>query len=165
MSRPASTTTNGWSVSGTSVPGSGMAICDETASAIAAITTPIARLRGVRTARASVVISLPSGDGERHRVAAAKAERREAGGEIPILQSVQQCGQDARAARADRVPERDGTAVHVDAVPVPLEHRAVGQRLRGERLVRLDQVVVADARAFLLHEVPHRGDRCEEQLL
>src|SRR5215218_7473893 len=100
MSRPASTTTNGWSVSGTGVLGNGTAICDASASAIATITTPIARLRGERTARASVVMSLPSGDGERHRVAAAEAERREAGGEIPILQSVQQCGQHARATRA-----------------------------------------------------------------
>ena len=34
---PASTTTNGCSVSGTGVPGSGTAICDASASAIAAI--------------------------------------------------------------------------------------------------------------------------------
>src|SRR4051812_40390760 len=151
MSRPASTTTNGCSVSGTGVIGSGTAICDASASATATITTPIARLRGVRTARASVVMSLPSGDGERHRVAAAEAERREAGGEIPILQRVEQRGEHAAPARPDGVPERDGTAVDVDAVPIPLEPSAVGERLRREGLVGLDEVVVADARAFLLH--------------
>ena len=78
-SMPASTTTNGCSVSGTGVPGSGIAICDASASAADGRRRCRAReLRGVRAARARVVMSLPSGDAERHRVAAAEAERREA---------------------------------------------------------------------------------------
>ena len=42
--------------------------------------------------------------------------------------------------RADRVAERDRAAVDVDLVPVEAELAAVGQHLRGERLVDLDQV-------------------------
>ena len=53
----------------------------------------------------------------------------------------------ARAARADRMTERDRAAVHVHAIPVPAECRAVRERLRRERLVRLDEIVVADLRA------------------
>ena len=61
-----------------------------------------------------------------------------------ILQRVEQRRQHAGAARADRMAERDRAAVHVDAVPVPAQPPAVGERLRRERLVRLDQIVVAD---------------------
>ena len=59
----------------------------------------------------------------------------------------------------------DRAAVDVDAVPVPAERAAVGERLHGERLVGLDQVVVADGGAGLLHQVLHREDRREEELL
>ena len=83
---------------------------------------------------------------QRHGVAAAQAERGEAGLLAALLQRVEQRDQHARARGADRVPERDRAAVDVDAVPVPAERVAVGQRLRRERLVGLDQVEVADRR-------------------
>src|SRR4051794_36838499 len=127
--------------------------------------SPSARMRGVRAARTSVVMSLSPGDRERHRVAAAEAERCEATLEIAILQSVQQRGEHARATRADGMTERDRAAVHVDAIPIPLQTGAVGERLRRERFVRFDQIVVADRRALFLHQVAYRGDRREEQIL
>ena len=53
-------------------------------------------------------------DGERDAVAAAEAERRDAALQVAPLQRVEQRRQHARAARADRVAERDGAAVDVD---------------------------------------------------
>src|SRR3954447_20925872 len=92
-SNPASTTTNGCSVSGTGVFGSGMANCDASAIAATAMRMPSARLRELRRARTSVVMSRLPGDGERHRISATEAERREAAVEIAILQSEQQGGE------------------------------------------------------------------------
>src|SRR4051812_26010054 len=79
---------------------------------------------------------------ERHRdrSPATKAECRQS---IPSLTPVQfmKQGRDyARAARADRMPERDRTAVDVDLRPVEPELAPIRQRLGGERLVDLDQV-------------------------
>ena len=42
---------------------------------------------------------------------------------------------------------------------------AVGQRLGGKRLVRLDEVEVADRRLLLRQQVPHGADGREEQVL
>src|SRR5688572_32196911 len=61
--------------------------------------------------------------------------------------------------------ERDGAAVHVHAIPVPTETLSVRERLCGEGLVRLDQVVVADLPAALLHQVLHGEDWREEEVL
>ena len=62
------------------------------------------------------------------------------------------------------MPERDRAAVHVHAIPRPAEPVAIGQRLRGERFIGLDQIVVADLGAGLLHEVLHSNDGREEQI-
>ena len=51
-------------------------------------------------------------------VAAAEAERRDAALQVAPLQRVEQRRQHAPAARADRVAERDGAAVHVDLLRV-----------------------------------------------
>ena len=58
---------------------------------------------------------------------------------------VEQRAEDARAARADRVAERDRAAVDVDARGVELEPADARERLRGERLVQLDEIEVVDA--------------------
>src|SRR3954469_13936167 len=117
---PASTTTSGWSVSGTGVPGSGIATCDASASATAKPTTPSARTRALevdraRSAPADVVIEVMSDalHGKGHRVPATEAERRQAGRLVAILQGIQQRREDACAARAQRVAERDRAAVDV----------------------------------------------------
>ena len=81
----------------------------------------------------------------RDRSPAAEAERREALPPAAPPKLVEERRQDARARRADRVAERDRAAVDVDLVPVEAELVAIGQDLRGERLVDLDQIEVVDA--------------------
>src|SRR6185312_3456989 len=84
---------------------------------------------------------------------------------VAILEGIQQSRQYTRATRANRMPERDRAAIHIHAVPVPLELIAVSQRLRRERFVRLDEIEIADRQAGLLHELSDGDDRSEEQLL
>src|SRR4029079_19721175 len=85
-----------------------------------------------------------SSDTQSHRVTATEAQRSEPALQSAVFQRVKQRGEHARAARPDRMAERDGAAVHVDPIPVPLQSLTVGYRLRRERLVRLDQIEVAD---------------------
>ena len=75
-------------------------------------------------------------------------------------------GQDD-VSTSDTALHRDtpAKAIDVDAVPIPAESVAVGDRLRREGFVGFDEIVVADARAVLSHQVVHRGDRREEQVL
>src|SRR5712664_2011971 len=51
---------------------------------------------------------------ERDGLAAAEAQRDDAASLAPRAQRVQQRHQEARARCADRMPERDGAAVHVE---------------------------------------------------
>src|SRR5205809_158338 len=55
----------------------------------------------------------------RDPLATAYAQRRQAALGIAALHLVQQRHQDARAASADRVTQRDRASIYVDAVPVP----------------------------------------------
>ena len=80
---------------------------------------------------------------KRDGVAAAEAERRETRLRTAILHRVKKCRQNARAAGADRVAQRDRAAVDVHAIPVPAQPLAVGECLRRERFIRLDEIVVA----------------------
>src|SRR3981081_860704 len=127
--------------------------CDARASAPAATRMPSTRVRGERAVRTSVVMLLPPVDGEGDPFAATEAERREAAVEIAVLQCVQQRREHTGATPADRMSERGGAAGHVDAVPIPVESRTVGERLRREGFVRLDQVIVADRLSLSLHEI------------
>src|SRR3712207_1985479 len=172
--RPASTTTNGCSVNGTAVPGIGRVTCAAAASAAAKPTTPTRVTLAARGSDREIDVMgawfpwrwwSDALDAHRDGVAAAEAERGESRARVAVLHGVQQRREHARAARADRVAERDRAAVHVDAVPVPAEPLPVGERLRGEGLVRLDELEVADLAARLLHEVAHRVDGREEELL
>src|SRR5918996_3830762 len=65
-------------------------------------------------------------------------------------QLVHERHQDARAAGADRVAERDRAAVHVHLRLVDAEHAHRVERHRRERLVDLEQVDLADRQAGLL---------------
>jgi hypothetical protein len=56
---------------------------------------------------------------------------------------VQQRDEDAGAGRADRVAERDGAAIDVDAGWVEPKFGDDGEALRGEGLVDLPQVDIA----------------------
>src|SRR5574338_1717177 len=91
-------------------------------------------------------------DGHGHRSPAAQAEGGEAPATTAPPQLVQQRGQDARPGGADGVAEGDGTAVDVDAIPVEAELVAIGQDLRREGLVDLDQVEIVDAATHLLDQ-------------
>src|SRR5579872_6008506 len=100
-----------------------------------------------RTSRSRAAIALPERLEDRgHPLPAADAHRLEAEARVAPAQLAQQGGEDTRAGGADGVPERDARAVHVDTLePVrqlPLaQHR---ERLRGERLVELDEVDVRE---------------------
>src|SRR5689334_15348837 len=103
---PASTTTSGCRVIGTGVNGSGIATCDAAARMAAKPTTPIVVSRASRVDRTGVERVLMSWSREgrfrgerarsigalhaqRHRVAAAQAERGEAGAGTAITHRIQ----------------------------------------------------------------------------
>ena len=67
--------------------------------------------RSSAIARAASASCIRPFDRERDAVAAAQAQRRDAALQVAPLQRVEQRRQHARAARADRVAERDGAAV------------------------------------------------------
>src|SRR5882762_3856405 len=82
--------------------------------------------------------------------AAADAERGEALLGVTLLHLEEQRHQHAAARGADRMAERDRPAVDVDLRGVPAEVLVDRTGLRGERLVGLDQIEIADAPAGLL---------------
>ena len=69
--------------------------------------------------------------------------------------------QDARAGAADRVAERNGAAVHVQALRRDGQVLQHGEDLRRERLVQLDQIEVLDLQRRSLAELPHRRHRAD----
>src|SRR4051812_43231464 len=99
-------------------------------------------------------------DFEDHRVAlaATRADGRHTEPAAAPAQLVDERADDARAAGADRMPEGDGAAVHVDLRLVDSQHPHRVQGDRGERLVDLEQVDVVDREARLLERGP-RGVR------
>src|SRR5215210_705839 len=60
--------------------------------------------------------------------------------------------------------QRDGAAVDVDAIPVPAELASIGDGLNGEGLIGLDQIIVLDSGAGLLHQGAYRHDRGKEEI-
>ena len=111
----------------------------------------VERLRRART---------PSRPSRRRRGRASRVHSALRGAEL-----VQQRGDDPRPARADRVAERDRAAVDVDLVPVEAELATVGQHLRGERLVDLDQVERLDRHLDPVEQPADALDRGEEEPL
>ena len=88
-------------------------------------------------------MSVDSRDAERDGVAAAEAQRSESACAFgPAWR--RGASSDASAARANRMSQRDRAAIHVDAIPTPVESCPVRERLRRESLVGLDQIVVAN---------------------
>src|SRR6185295_284502 len=87
-------------------------------------------------------------------LAAARADRRHAEPAAAAAQLVHERHQDARAARPDRVAQRNRAAVHVHLRLVHPEHAHGVERHRGERLVDLEQV-----------DLVHRQARRLERLL
>src|ERR1039458_3290296 len=70
---------------------------------------------------------------------AADAERRDAAPRVAPAHLVQQGDEDPAAAGSDRVPERDCPAMGIDPFGVDVQLPQHGVRVRGERLVELEQ--------------------------
>src|SRR5437762_13871701 len=73
----------------------------------------------------------------------------DAGGREPTLpgaapQLDEQRQEQACAGHAERMPERDRAAVHVDTISIELELPLDGEILTGERLVDLDEIDVVE---------------------
>ena len=64
-------------------------------------------------------------------------------------QRIEQRRQNARAARANRMAERDGAALNVDPRGVEAELACHRDGLHGERFVQLDEIDVVDRPADL----------------
>src|SRR5438105_2140654 len=79
-------------------------------------------------------------DERREPHAARDAERRDAAFLAARREAMQEGDEDARAGRADRMAERDRTAVGVDRLVAHAEAREAGEHLRRERLVELHLV-------------------------
>src|SRR6266853_6558864 len=81
-------------------------------------------------------------DGEGHGVASAEAEGGDAALEVAALQFIEQRDEDARAARADGMAERDGAAVYVHFFGIEFELPRHGDGGDGKSFIELDEVDV-----------------------
>ena len=97
----------------------------------------------------------------RHALAAAHAHGLQAQGRVVELQAVQQGGGDARPGHAERVPDRDGAAVHVELGQVDAEVGVRRDDLGRERLVDLHQVDVGDGHPGPGERLPGRLHRSQ----
>src|SRR3954466_12525327 len=96
-------------------------------------------------------------------LAAAGADRHAAIAAAAAAQLEHDRAEDARAGRADRMPERDRAAVDVHAPLVDVEHADAVERDRGERLVDLPQVDVGWLQPGLVERLQRRvGGRARE---
>src|SRR5918996_31339 len=91
--------------------------------------------------------------------AAADAKRGEALFGVLLLHLVKQRNQHARAGSADRMADGDGAAIDIDLADIPAEILVHGERLRGEGLIGLDQVEIANIPAGLLERLAGGGNR------
>ena len=82
-----------------------------------------------------------------------------------MLERVEQRHQDARTGRPNRVAKRNRASVHIHELLVHAQRAHVRDRLYGESLVHLDELIVADLFPFLLHQVVHRGNGSEKEIL
>src|SRR4051812_19631672 len=86
---------------------------------------------------------------QRVTLTAATTEGRDTHAAAAALQLVREVQGNAGTAGADRVAERDGTAVGVDLLGIDAEGRRRRDAHSGERLVELEQVDVGDLQALL----------------
>src|SRR5688500_4086306 len=92
-------------------------------------------------------------DGERDAVASAKAQTRDSALQTSLLQRIEQCRQDARAAGADRMPERHCSSVDVHLARIDSQLTKDSDQLHRERFVNLEQVNVLELPADLLRHL------------
>src|SRR5271157_716625 len=98
-------------------------------------------------------------DGHGNPLTAADTKRGDATLAAGPLQPGQKSDQDPRAGTADRVPERDGTAVDVGLLGRQAQFFPAGQSNDGESLVELKQIDIRDAPADLVQQFLDRPDR------
>ena len=98
-------------------------------------------------------MGVPGGDsgeplkdaGSAHAAADAHGHHAVAG--APRFHLLEKCGGQFSAGAAERMAERDGAAVDVDAGGIETERADDGQDLRGEGLVQFDEVDVVEREA------------------
>ena len=83
-------------------------------------------------------------DGERHALADADAQRGQAAPEVAVLEPSQEPEYEPHARGAERMADRDRTAVGVDGLGVEPQAADARDDLRRERLVDLDGVEIRD---------------------
>ncbi len=71
---------------------------------------------------------------------------------------VEERRREARAGAAERVAERDGAAVDVQAIGIDVEFAEAGQDLHGEGLVQFDEIDVLERQAEAGQQFPDRRD-------
>src|SRR5205085_451974 len=98
-------------------------------------------------------------DAHRDALADPDAERGHPALRVSRVHRVEERDEDAAAARADRVAERDGSTTYVDLLGVELEAPDARDRLRGERLVELDEVEAPDVPSRASERLLAGGDR------
>src|SRR5262245_6049722 len=96
-------------------------------------------------------------DQDRDALAAADAGRGDAEALLAAPELQEERQDQARAGRAERVPERDRAAVDVDLVAVEAELLLDAEVLRREGLVDLEEVDVGELDARALEALPDRG--------
>src|SRR5256885_31487 len=100
----------------------------------------------------------------REEVVAVELADRPTRGLAARAQGIQERHQQARAGRADRMPERDGAAVHVEPLLGDAELAAHALDA-AERLVHLEQVDRADRPSRALQHARDRAARREQEQL
>src|SRR5438094_7693925 len=89
-------------------------------------------------------------EGHSHGSTATVTQSGDASRLAALLERVEQSHHQAGTGGAERMPEGDGAAVDIHPVPVPLQRLAVGDNLRGESLIDLQQIPICEAGAGLL---------------
>src|SRR5579872_7603590 len=97
-----------------------------------------------------IVSSLNRFDNRRDALTAADAGGRDAARLTAAAELQNERQQQARAAHAERMAERDRAAVHVHAIAIQAELLFDGEILAGERLVDLEQIDVRERQAGAL---------------
>src|SRR5437764_2767118 len=93
-------------------------------------------------------------DAHRNSHAAADAQRREAFLCIALLHFVEQGHEDARAGRADRMPERNRAAIDVNPVGIPAELAVDGASLCRDSYAGFDEIEILGRPAGRLQREP-----------
>src|SRR6266487_1911616 len=89
------------------------------------------------------------------------AERGEPESLTPFAQLIGEAEDDARTAHADRMPDRDASALHVELVAVELQLSLARDHLSREGLVDLDQVDVRQGETGFLQDPVGCGHRAD----